>query len=75
MSGMHTSKASAAAWRDHIRRLYGLDVLFVIRTRAPSGIAIMRSKRFPVFPNRRHRNDIVNVLQLVRKASEVRSVV
>src|SRR6266496_5295561 len=75
MSGMHTSNASAAAGRDHIRRLFGLDCLFVTKTRAPSEIAIMRSSAAPVFPDRRQRKDIVNVLQLVRREREVRSVV
>ena len=75
MSGKHTSKASAAAWRDHIRLLFGSDFLFVRRTRAPSGIAIMRSERFSVFPGRRQVKDILNVLYLVEKAREVRSVV
>ena len=72
---MNTSKASAAAWRDHNRLLFGSDFLFVSRIRAPSGIAIMRSWRFPVFPDRRQRKDIVNVLHLVGKAKEARSVV
>ena len=58
-----------------MQRLFGSDFLFVIRTRAPSGIAIIRSKSFPVLPDRRQRKDIVNVLQLVGKAREVRSVV
>ena len=75
MSGMHTSKASAAAWRDHIRLLFGSDFLFVRRTRAPSGIAIIRSGTVSVFPGRRQPNDIFNVLQLVEKAKDVRSVV
>jgi hypothetical protein len=52
-----------------------LDFLFVIRTRAPSGIAIMRSESIPVFPDRRQRKDVVNVLSLVRKVREVRPVV
>ena len=58
-----------------MQRLFGLDFLLVMRTRAPSGITIMRSQSVPVFPDRRQQKDIVNVLQLVGKAREVRSVV
>jgi len=58
-----------------MQRLFGLDFLLVMRTRAPSGIAKLCGRRVPVFPDRRQRKDIVNVLQLVGKAREVRSVV
>ena len=70
MVGDGTSKAKATAWRDHIRRLFGFDFLFVTRTRAPSGMAMMRSKAVPAFPSRRQRKEVEKVLQSMTRESE-----
>ena len=52
-----------------MQRPFGLDFLFVTRTRAPSGIAMIRSEAAPVFPSRRQRKEVEKVLQSMTRES------